>query len=80
MSDDAAKDLEIALKLVLGKQMKEALLAGDTEKATKLAAELQEAEDLVEADPSQKATHASAAQKRVRPSSKSKDAGGRWIN
>jgi len=80
MSNDAAKDVGIALKLVLGKKMKDALLAGDTAEAAKLAAKLQETEDLAAANPSQETTHASAAQKRVRPSSKNKDADGRWIN
>jgi hypothetical protein len=80
MSNDAAKDVGIALKLVLGKKMKEALLSGDTAEATRLAAKLQAAEDVVATNPSQKTPDASAPKKTMRPPSKSKDAGGGWIN
>jgi hypothetical protein len=81
MSDNAARDVGIALKLVLGKRMKEALLAGNTEEAVKLAAKLQEAEDLEAANPSRRATQADAPQKNMRrPTAKSKDASGEWIN
>jgi len=80
MSDDATKDLEIAVKLALGTRMKEALLSGDTAEATKWATKLQEAEDLAAANPSPKALHADAPHKKVRPPIKKKDASGKWIN
>lgn len=81
MSNDAAKDVGIALKLALGKRMKEALLAGDTAEAAKWAAKLQAAEDLAVANPSRRAPQADAPQKNMRrPTAKSKDASGEWVN
>ncbi len=67
MSDYATKDLEIAVKLALGKRMKEALLSGDTAEATKWATKLQEAEDLAATNSSQRAPHGSAPKNKVRP-------------
>jgi hypothetical protein len=80
MSNDAAKDVGIALKLALGRRMKEALLAGDTAEAAKWAAKLQAAEDDIAANPSPKARPADGRQKGVGPTAKSKDASGEWIN
>ncbi len=78
MSDDVVKDLEVALKLVLGKKMKEALLSSDIEEAKRCAAELQKAEDLVAANPSRQPEHGTAPQK-PRRLTKKKDANGEWI-
>jgi hypothetical protein len=80
MSDDATKDLGIAVRLALGKRMKEALLLGDGAEAAKWAARLQEAEDLMAADPSGKAPHADAPRKGVQVPAESKTADGEWIN
>lgn len=80
MSDDATKDLEIALRLLLGKQMKEAVLSGDTAEATKLAVKLEEVEDLAAADAPRKAPQRSAARSEATQPVKSKDASGSWIN
>lgn len=80
MSDDATRDVEIAVKLALGKRMKEGLLSGDTEEATRWVAKLQEAEDLVATNLPQKRPHGSAPQKKVRRPSKKKDASAKWIN
>jgi hypothetical protein len=80
MSDDATKDLEIAVRLAFARQMKEALLSGDTEGAKKLAEELQEVEDQAAANPSRKSLHADAAPGKAKRPVKNKDASGKWIN
>ena len=80
MSDDATKDVETAVRLALGRRMKEALLSGDTAEARKWAARLQQAEDLVAANPPQEAPHADAPHRGMRPPAKKKDANGEWIN
>lgn len=79
MSDDVTKDVEIALRLLLGKRMEEALSSNNIEEAKGWAAKLKEAEDLVATMSSQNAVQRNA-QVRKATALRGKSANGEWIN